>query len=548
MKRWIPVSVFWLLLSTPSARSDDAIELARVDGEPVTSDELESQFSQRHSGHTMFLLGDSEIRRFLDQVIDERLLVQEAHRLEIDRNPEIVAALEDFRSRKAAELLVRNEVDSQVTVTEEDIRAVWETQLGEVRDLLEIVVASEAEARTAAKRLADGEDFETVARELSIARSKIHGGRVPPAGWGARDPEWERVALGLEPGATSAPFRSEEGWTILRLLEAREVERPELDKVQDRIRALLAKRRLEARRTEFRAQLWSKYDARLVSVIEVTPAAIAELRTSAPETLLATWNGGGLAVSELADGPELEQIEARADATEFLGNLLERTVTGALAALEAHERGLDRLPEIESKVSEAREVLMLGKLFTDHLLRGLTVSDDEVRAWYEGHRDELSVPERRRTAQIVLATREEAEEVRRRLAAGEDFTRLAEELSKDTSSARQGGDLGWVSVGDIPKEMAAIAELPLGGVSEPLETRFGWHLIRVTEIEPSRPRAFEEVAAGLRERLFESKKSERRQEWIAQLRAATEIVVDDAAIAELAKRSAAEAQKAPAGH
>ena len=532
-----------LLICAPAAPAGEPIVLAHVGGEPVDSDQLAALFAERHSGHTMFLLGTAEIRRFLDQVVDERLLVQEAYRLELDSDPEIVATLEDFRSRKGAEALIQAEVGARVSVSDEDVRAIWEEELGVVRDVLEIVVGSRAEAEAVARRLAEGGDFEAVARELSIARSKIRGGRVPPAVWGARDVEWERVAFALEPGRTSEPFLAEEGWTVLRLIDRREIERPELERVQDKIRALLQKRRLDERRELVRSELWSKYGAKLVADVDLRPDALETLRDSAPDTRLATWEGGELSVSSFVGEEELGQIAGREDAEALLRNWLERTVTGALAAVEARARGLDRAPEIEARIVEVREILMLGKLYNDHLLRGLEVADDEVRAWFDGHRDEFRVPERKRTSQIVVATREEAESIRDRIAKGEDFAALARELSLDAASGRAGGDLGWVAVNEIPEEMAAIAGLPVGAVSEPLETRYGWHLIEITEVEPSQPREFEEVAAGLRERLFEMKKTERRKQWVAQLREATEIVVHDDAIEELARRASEEAKQ-----
>jgi parvulin-like peptidyl-prolyl isomerase len=532
-------------IGVSASPTEEPIVLAHVGGEPVDSDRLAASFSERHSGHTMFLLGTAEIRRFLDQVIDERLLVQEAYRLGLDSDPEIVATLDEFRSREGAEALIQEEVDARVSVSDEDVRAVWEKELGVVRDLLEIVVATESDAQAVEQRLADGEDFETTARELSIARSRIRGGRVPPAVWGERDVAWEQAAFALEPGQTSAPFRADEGWTIVRLLDRREIERPEIEKVQDRIEALLRKRRLEERRAAFRAELWSKYRARLVEGVDLAPQALKALLESAPDTPFATWEGGSLPVSAFVGEQELGQVAGRGDAEALLGRFLDQTVTGALAALEARARGLDRSPAIESRIVEVREILMLGKLYNDHLLKGLEVTDAEVRAWYDEHRDDFRVPERRRTSQIVVASREEAEAVRARVAAGEDFAALARGLSRDTTSGKAGGDLGWVAVDEIREEMAGVRDLALGAVSEPIETRYGWHLIRVTEIEPSRPREFEEVATGLRERLFEMKKTERRKHWVAQLREATEIVVHDDAIEELARRAEASASSPP---
>ena len=68
--------------------------------------------------------------------------------------------------------------------------------------------------------------------------------------------------------------------------------------------------------------------------------------------------------------------------------------------------------------------------------------------------------------------------------AGEDFAALAEELSTDPGSASQGGDLGFVSRGDFVEAVdEAVFTLPIGQISEPIETQFGWHVIEVLERE-----------------------------------------------------------------
>ncbi len=85
---------------------------------------------------------------------------------------------------------------------------------------------------------------------------------------------------------------------------------------------------------------------------------------------------------------------------------------------------------------------------------------------------------------ILVATEEEARRVLERLKAGEDFAQLARELSRDTASGKNGGDLGWIGRGMTvePFEKAAFA-LEVGRWSEPVQTQFGFHIIQVLEKE-----------------------------------------------------------------
>jgi peptidyl-prolyl cis-trans isomerase SurA len=72
--------------------------------------------------------------------------------------------------------------------------------------------------------------------------------------------------------------------------------------------------------------------------------------------------------------------------------------------------------------------------------------------------------------------------IRAQIAGGDDFATVAEAVSEDPASANEGGDLGWLSPGDtVPEFEEALAELPLNELSQPIKTRFGWHLMEVLE-------------------------------------------------------------------
>lgn len=81
---------------------------------------------------------------------------------------------------------------------------------------------------------------------------------------------------------------------------------------------------------------------------------------------------------------------------------------------------------------------------------------------------------------ILVETEDEAKDVIARLKAGEDFAALAEELSQDTGSAANGGELGFAPQGRFVEPFdEAVFSLPIGEISDPVETQFGWHVIEV---------------------------------------------------------------------
>lgn len=120
-------------------------------------------------------------------------------------------------------------------------------------------------------------------------------------------------------------------------------------------------------------------------------------------------------------------------------------------------------------------------------------------------------------AHILVATQEAAQEVLRRLQT-EDFADVAREVSTDSASAPNGGDLGWFARGVMvaPFEEAAFSLQP-GEISEPVQTQFGWHIIRVIERETNRPKTLS---------VLQQERQNSFQEWLDSARANSRIRAD----------------------
>ncbi len=110
------------------------------------------------------------------------------------------------------------------------------------------------------------------------------------------------------------------------------------------------------------------------------------------------------------------------------------------------------------------------------------VSDEQIQARYDETYSAENAQTEYNAAHILVASQEEAQAVLDRLNAGEDFAALAQELSTDTGSGANGGDLGWFTP-DLMVEpfSAAVVAMEAGTVGGPVETQFGWHIIRLNE-------------------------------------------------------------------
>jgi parvulin-like peptidyl-prolyl isomerase len=152
------------------------------------------------------------------------------------------------------------------------------------------------------------------------------------------------------------------------------------------------------------------------------------------------------------------------------------------------------------------------------------VSEDEIAGFYKAHAAELAVPETVTLRQIVVATLNEARDVRRRLARDpKAFDAIARSQSKG-EEAGAGGYMGSFERGQLPPELEEVAfALPDGGTSEPVETGLGYHVLRVESRQQARAPTLEETSERIRARLARDKRAEAERAFVAEVLARAKV-------------------------
>lgn len=148
------------------------------------------------------------------------------------------------------------------------------------------------------------------------------------------------------------------------------------------------------------------------------------------------------------------------------------------------------------------------------LLSKVSVEESKIREQYESNLSQYQSPERRRVSHISFelgddeaAAQAKAQAALVRVKAGEDFATLAKELSEDTLSGEEGGDLDWMTLDDEDGFTKAVFALENDATSEIVTTDSDLHIIKITDLEPAATKAFDEVAAEIKEELlFEAAK------------------------------------------
>ncbi len=204
---------------------------------------------------------------------------------------------------------------------------------------------------------------------------------------------------------------------------------------------------------------------------------------------------------------------------------LDKWITTELLYREALRRGLGITPEIKIKLEQYKKDLVADRLVQDILHKQALVSEAEVRAYYNEHEKEYT--QEYRVSHILLNTLEDAQRVKK-LTEKAGFYWLAKKYSVDKHT-RRGGDLGFLSKGNmIPEFEKVVFNMKVGEVSDIIETDFGYHIIKLTDVRPARHKLkYDDVKDQITNMLLMRKRTAVYDSLITSLREGTDIEVID---------------------
>jgi parvulin-like peptidyl-prolyl isomerase len=173
-----------------------------------------------------------------------------------------------------------------------------------------------------------------------------------------------------------------------------------------------------------------------------------------------------------------------------------------------------------------RRQLLIDKVTRKELLKKISVTPKEIRDYYEQHRKEWTHGKQIRVRQILLHDKDEAKLVLGKLKKGEDFSALARAHSIAPES-EQGGDMGYVARGQLPKCLEdPLFRLTKGRVSPVIKTPYGYHIFKVVEEKDAGEPKIEDWIEKIKARIQQEKLEAAYGPWVAKLRSGYRITVN----------------------
>ncbi|KAB2943947.1 MAG: peptidylprolyl isomerase [Hyphomicrobium sp.] len=269
--------------------------------------------------------------------------------------------------------------------------------------------------------------------------------------------------------------------------------------------------------------------ALLAAIAFAVDGTFAVAQDAAGDKVVATVDGkaiteGDMKLAEGEIGSELGQLPAdvrRRALAEYL-------IDNQLFANAAEAAKLGDTPEFQKYMAYLRQ-RALREQFFEKTLKG-SVSEDEAKKIYNERVAQMKPETEFAARHILVADEAKAKELRAKIAAGEDFAKLAGENSTDPVSKKDGGFLGYFGMGQmVPEFEAQVAKMQKGELSEPVKTAYGWHIIKLEDRRQKQPPTFEQV----KDTIMNSLAVRKAQEKSAELRGKAKVDYVDADIKKM---------------
>lgn len=237
---------------------------------------------------------------------------------------------------------------------------------------------------------------------------------------------------------------------------------------------------------------------------------------------IATVNGEPITTADLLTYAKIKNPKADLNSPQTRQQLIQAYVGRELLFQEAMKQNLNESERVQLALdNQRREVI--SQALVAKILNQNPVTEAQARAFYQ-QQAETSKAAEYKAAHILTQSQQQAEEAIGKLNSGTDFAQVARDFSSDSSASR-GGEIGWINPARMPENFAAALQNTRVGeyTKTPVQTNFGWHVIKV---EASRPVSVPDFAQ-VKDRLMQLLAEQRVSEYVAELQKKADIKINN---------------------
>lgn len=551
---------------------DGSRPVARVGGRAITESDFINSYTQGKNTDALVTAALEDKQKHLETMIDRELLLVAAYNKNLDKDSTIVEQVQDRVEAEVFRYLYDVQVIDHV-ISEKTIKDIYEKSKKEVKiqDVFLKLSSNPSEE--------EQQEFDT---KLNLVQEDIKNGiefadivrkysddtkRKGMLKWSAStlENQLHQKAFTMKEGEISEPIKTNLGYSIIKVVEIHNIDARPYETEKDRIKRELLRMRskdLQKRAQEYINSLEEKYNGKLEtenierfisiykgedsdstsedSTITAKPPKQPSLDNFSDEDKeinLVSHDGGGVTISYFIDQIKnvppmrLPRIDEVGSLTMFLKQSF---LPQSLLRKYMNDNNLMKNKEVEEKLQEHRENLMVNLIRKQEIDDKIELHEDSLKQYYETNKDEFKVPAKREIREISINDEELAKKVAKRAKAGENFLKLTRKYNEKTITKKKDGYLGFVS--KAPQYVGKAAfEVNVGEVAGPVKIGNNYSIIKVLSEQEESYQAFEESKNKVKAKVQSEMRKKREEEWKKELRDNIKVTVFEKRLDEIFK-------------
>jgi parvulin-like peptidyl-prolyl isomerase len=450
--------------------------LALVDNDPITRGDLVYSIQVEHRREGLSYTDNLDMSQFIQKLINDRLIVHEAYRMGLDKEPGIRNAVRSYITRESVVRLHREEILQKISITEKDIKQNYmENYKQFILGVLE--TGSEEEALDILERVKKNNNFMKLAGEYPSSFQKNANGEVVLTKL-SMSREMADIISGMKTGQTSGVFSINNTYYIIKLIRIKDPDDEFFPKVSSSIKKTLRKEKenelSQAYFVYLRKKIPNKINQEILSFLLSEENADKLDDLAHDKRTLAEAAGSILTVGEFLIALNPRGLKPQEE-------MIDNWINTKLVDHEALSRHYEKSPDLMPSINNYRYNL-LKKYFINRVINPMMIiSDDELEDYYQENLKDYLNPARYKIQQITVKNMDDAGYVIDALRDGASFSWLAKMKSTDVF-AGDGGFRGWVTSEDVTASAREILDtLDPGDFSPALPADTDYIIIRTQE-------------------------------------------------------------------
>lgn len=513
--------------------------LAKVGDRIITVGDFERRFRPKPFPSTEE--ERAEKMKILNTMIEEKLFAVAGEKEGMAE--EIEKDLDDYPDRLAVNQLYEEVIVKKTKVSLAEMKRTYRNMERELHGR-HILCKTKEDAEKVYRELIknDAKNFAELAKNSLDLKTRDKAGDLGWFSWGKMDPEHQEVAYKLKKREISKPFQTRFGWDILQIVDERGKKLRPFEEEKETISKTIKRQKIAKLANDYLEKLKKRakinYDTTVINLlVEKTPTVKPKSPFEPPPSPVLTEEEGKMVVAtsvlSTVTAAELLKMAEKAprrpplNTQDAIIRYIEGDIINQLLINQARRMHLHKSPEVIKNYTNVKDNRIAGEYRKKYVVPPEEIPEEELKNYYEKHKEDFKVEEKRETRIVVVNSKEEADGIYRTLKRGGDIRKIAKGKSTHYTKGRE-GKLGPLTKARFPAEFKGKAfSLKKGQISKPFEIKDGFVVMKLTNIEPATYLELEKVKTRIKNNIKNEERENTKNELVDRLMKEISVVINE---------------------